>query len=433
MTDIPRRALTRTVKLAGLPLGVAGRAAMGAGRRLAGTPAEVVTAQLQARTAEQIFAVLGELKGGAMKVGQALSIFEAAMPPEAASPYRATLTKLQEAAPAMPVETVYAVLAENLGPRWRQKFEVFEDEAVASASVGQVHRAVWRDGRQVAVKLQYPGAGEALVGDIRRLTRVMKVATGWLPGLDVSIILDELLARVSEELDYAAEARHQRAFARAFADDPHVRIPDVVHVKGNVIVSEWMPGRPLADVIAHGSSDERDHAGERYMEFLLRGPQEARRLHADPHPGNFRIDGDRLVVLDFGAVDALPKGLPRAMGHILSAALRGDAEAMHRGLDDEGFIRGRVDATDVLAFLEPFVEPLHSETFHFTRAWFRSHAVRLQDPRRDDFGLGLNLTLPPEYLLIHRVWAGGLGVLSQLDATVPARSLVATWIPDVVL
>src|SRR4249920_2026353 len=158
MSDLPRHAVTRTAKLARLPTGYAGRTALGTGKRLGGRPAELVNLEIQERTAAQVFRVLGELKGGAMKLGQALSIFEAALPPEIAEPYRATLTRLQEAAPPLPARTVHQVLARELGDNWRDNFAEFNDIPAAAASIGQVHQAVWRDGRRVAVKIQYPGA-----------------------------------------------------------------------------------------------------------------------------------------------------------------------------------------------------------------------------------------------------------------------------------
>src|SRR3954447_23004978 len=170
--ELPRRAASRSIKLASLPLGFAGRTAVGLGKRVGGRPAEMVTAEIQQRTAEQVFRVLGELKGGAMKFGQAMSIFEAALPDELAAPYRATLTKLQDAAPPMPAATVHKVLAAEFGPRWRKRFASFDDTPAAAASIGQVHRAVWADGRRVAVKVQYPGAGDALISDFTQVARV---------------------------------------------------------------------------------------------------------------------------------------------------------------------------------------------------------------------------------------------------------------------
>src|SRR3954467_12949437 len=152
VSDIPKWAISRSAKLASLPLGVAGRATIGLGKRIGGRPAEIVASELQQRTAEQLFRVLGELKGGAMKFGQALSVFEAALPEELASPYRAALTKLQEAAPPMPPAAVHRVLAKGLGDTWESMFQEFADKPAAAASIGQVHRALWADGREVAVK-----------------------------------------------------------------------------------------------------------------------------------------------------------------------------------------------------------------------------------------------------------------------------------------
>ena len=433
MSDLPRRAVSRTARLASLPLGFAGRQAVGLGKRVGGKPAEAVAAELQARTAEQLFKVLGELKGGAMKFGQALSVMEAAMPEELAGPYRATLTKLQEAAPPLPAETVHRVLAEELGPRWRTaKFQSFDDVPAAAASIGQVHRAVWRDGRPVAVKIQYPGAAQALLSDLNQLARVARVAGGWIPGIDIKPITDELKSRMSEELDYNLEAANQSRFAKVFRDDPHFVVPDVLVNSEHVIVSEWLDGLPLSTIVASGTPDQRNEASRLYLEFLLVGPGRAGLLHADPHPGNFRLTPDgRLGVIDFGAVNRLPRGLPSAMGELISDALDGDALTLVDGLRREGFIKPsmQVDPHAVLEYLSPLIEPMRHDEFTFTRAWLRGAAQHLNDVRQPEFLVGMKLNLPPDYLLIHRVWLGGIGVLCQLGGTIPARGIIVEHMP----
>jgi predicted unusual protein kinase regulating ubiquinone biosynthesis (AarF/ABC1/UbiB family) len=432
MADLPRRAVTRGARLASLPLGFAGRTAIGLGKRVGGQPAEAVAAEVQRRTAEQMFKVLGELKGGAMKFGQALSVFEAALPEELAGPYRATLVKLQDAAPPMPASTVHSVLAQDLGPRWRQKFQSFEDFPAAAASIGQVHRAVWKDGRDVAVKVQYPGAGPALISDLNQVARVARVAAGWIPGLDIKPIMAELKARVSEELDYGLEARSQAAFAKAFAGHPRFAVPAVIASGERVIVAEWLEGRPLSRLISSGKPEERDAAAALYLEFLLAGPQQAKLLHADPHPGNYRMTPDgRLGILDFGAVNRLPKGLPPETGRLLSIAMRGDGETVVEGLRAEGFIKSTIDIDGdaLLDYLRPFMEPLEVERFRFTRAWLRGLFQHVNDPRRPQWSLGLKLNLPPSYLLIHRVWLGGIGVLCQLEGEVAARDILSANLP----
>lgn len=441
MSDLPRKAVTRTAKLAALPLGMAGRATWGLGKRIGGYSADLVGQELQQRTAEQLFKVLGELKGGAMKFGQALSVFESALPEEVAGPYRAALTKLQEAAPPMPVATVHAVLAERMGEDWRELFEEFEDKPSAAASIGQVHRGVWHDGRPVAVKVQYPGAGEALLSDLNQLGRFVRLLGPLIPGVDIKPLVSEMRDRLSEELDYELEARAQRAYAEEFADDPDVRVPDVVYQCDQVLVTEWLEGVPLADVIRDGSRAERDRAGQLLARFLFSGTARTGLLHADPHPGNFRLltgdapDGPpeqwRLGVMDFGTVDRLPEGLPPTIGVALRMALDGDAEAVHELLCDEGFIKPSVelDPDAVLEYLLPIIEPAQEEEFVFSRDWMREQAARVADPRSPAYQLGKQLNLPPSYLLIHRVTLSTIGVLCQLGAQVRMHEEMEAWVP----
>jgi predicted unusual protein kinase regulating ubiquinone biosynthesis (AarF/ABC1/UbiB family) len=440
VTDIPRRAVTRTAKLAALPLGFAGRAALGLGKRVTGLASDVVSAEIQQRTAEQLFSVLGQLKGGAMKFGQALSVFEAAMPEELAGPYRQALTKLQESAPPLPVASVHKVLAEQLGPEWRSRFLEFDDTPAAAASIGQVHRAVWksrgRSARPVAVKVQYPGAGDALIADLTQLSRVAGLFRVMQPGLDVKPLITELRARITEELDYELEAKSQRAFAAAYADDEEIFVPRVVAAAPRVLVTDWVEGTPLSAVIASGPTDQRDLAGRLLTTLHFSAPVRAGLLHADPHPGNFRILADgRLGVIDFGAVARLPGGHPEPIGRLVRLALAGDAEGVLEGLRNEGFIKPgsalatETDAHAVLEYLLPLLEPMAVDEFQFTRRWLRAEATRVASPRSPAYQLGKHLNLPPAYLLIHRVTLGSIGVLCQLEATAPYRSIVERWLP----
>lgn len=438
MSDLPRKAVTRTAKLAALPLGFAGRATWGLGKRIGGKSAEIVGRELQQRTADQLFKVLGELKGGAMKFGQALSVFESALPEEVAGPYRAALTKLQEAAPPMPTSTMHKVLAERLGEDWRELFLEFEEKPSAAASIGQVHRAVWHDGRDVAVKVQYPGAGEALLADLAQLSRFARLLGPLIPGMDVKPLITELRDRVSEELDYELEAQAQREHAAEFADDPDVVVPDVVHQCDQVLVTEWMGGMPMADVIADGTEEQRDRAGQLLARFLFSGPARTGLLHADPHPGNFRLlppaeaGGEpRLGVLDFGTVDRLPGGLPETIGESLRLTLEGDAEAVYELLRTEGFVKESIDLDPVavLEYLVPIIEPAEAAEFTFSRGWMRTQAARIGDPRSPAHQLGKQLNLPPSYLLIHRVTLSTIGVLCQLNATVRLREELEGWLP----
>ena len=431
MSDLPRYAVTRSARLAGLPVGFAGRTAVGTGKRLGGRPAELVRQDIQRRTAEQVFRVLGELKGGAMKLGQALSVFEAALPPEVAEPYRATLTRLQESAPPLPARTIHKVLAGDMGEQWRASFAEFDDEPAAAASIGQVHRAVWHDGRQVAVKVQYPGAGRALISDFKQLSRFARLFGALMPGLEAKPLLAELRDRVAEELDYGLEAAAQQAFAAAYAGDPDVCVPGVVCVRDHVLVSEWLGGIPLASIIAGGTAAQRDRAGIMIIRFLFSGPARVGLLHADPHPGNFRLLADgRLGVLDFGAAARLPDGFPAIFGRVLRLMHEdGDPARLEDELRSHGYLRDgvRVDLTALRAFLAPLAEPARAESFRFSREWLRTETAHASALRSSSVLRQLNL--PPSYVLIHRVLASGLGVLCQLECEAPFRAEVLRWMP----
>jgi predicted unusual protein kinase regulating ubiquinone biosynthesis (AarF/ABC1/UbiB family) len=428
-----RSALGRTARLATLPMGFAGRTALGVGKRVAGRPAEIVLTEVQQRTADQLFKVLGELKGGAMKLGQAMSIFESVLPDELAGPYREVLTRLQDAAPPMTMRMLESVMSEDFGADWRELFVSFDEAPVASASIGQVHRATWADGTDVAVKIQYPGAAKALRSDLRQLSRLARLFTVLAPGIDIKPLLAELEARVSEELDYDLEASAQAAFAEAFDGDPEYVVPHVVAHRSRVLVTTWMDSESsLAAVISNGTQEQRDHFGRLYARFLFGGPARAGLLHADPHPGNFRVLADgRLGVVDYGAVARLPDGYPQALGHLGRHALADDWDAVVAGLRTEGFLLARTqfDADAMRDYLSPFVDAARTEEFAFTRRWLRRQAARVATPTQENINTALKINLPAEYMLIHRVWLGCVGVLCQLEATVAFRELLEENLP----
>lgn len=260
---------------------------------------------------------------------------------------------------------------------------------------------MWHDGREVAVKVQYPGAGEALLSDLAQLSRFARLLGPLVPGMDIKPVIKELRDRVSEELDYELEAQAQQEHAAEFEDDPDVVIPQVVHQSDQVLVTEWIGGIPLSEVIAEGTAEQRDRAGQLLARFLFSGPARTGLLHADPHPGNFRLlppaaeeagqteeDGGpvgswRLGVLDFGTVDRLPGGLPRNIGDSLRLALEGDAAGVYGLLREEGFVKESIDLDPdaVLDYLLPIIEPTQVEEFTFSRGWIREQAARIADPR----------------------------------------------------
>ena len=432
--DIPRGGTARTAKMVSIPLGLAGRSAIGFGRQLVGQSGNMVFAQIQEKTAEQVFKVLGELKGGAMKFGQALSVFEAALPEEIARPYRETLVKLQESAPPLPVRVVHKVLAKELGEDWRDHFAFFDDNPTASASIGQVHRGTWKDGRAVAVKIQYPGAAEALISDLNQIQRFAKIFALFMPGLDMKPLLEELRARIIEEVDYRYEAQAQETYARVYDNDLDIAIPKVVMVSDRVLVSEWMDGTPLSKIISGGTREQRNNAGMKLARFHFTSPDRAGLLHADPHPGNFRLlDDGRLGVLDFGACNRLPDGFPEPMKNLLKHALDDDALGLYEGFKKDGFILSEVDVDPqlVLDYLVPLVEPLRTETFKYSREWLRDQSARVGDPRNPTAKIGFQLNLPAEYVLIHRVTLGTTGIFCQLEAEGNFRDEALSWFPEI--
>jgi predicted unusual protein kinase regulating ubiquinone biosynthesis (AarF/ABC1/UbiB family) len=432
VSEIKRGRAARNAKLASLPVGMAGRAALGFGKRLTGKSKDEVSAELMEKAANQLFTVLGDLKGGAMKVGQALSVMEAAIPEQFGEPYREALTKLQKDAPPLPAAKVHRVLDAQLGTKWRERFNSFDDTPIASASIGQVHKAVWSDGREVAVKIQYPGADEALRADLKTMQRMVGVLKQLSPGADVEGVVDELIERTEMELDYRLEADNQRKFAKAYENDPHFLIPHVVASAPKVVIQEWIEGIHMAEIIRNGTREQRDLIGLRLLELTFDAPRRLEMLHGDAHPGNFMLMPDgRLGVIDFGAVAPLPGGYPVELGMTIRLARDKNYELLLPTMEKIGFIqRGQqVPVREIDEMLRQYVEPIEVDEFHYTRKWLQRMTVTQFDRSVAQIKTARQMDLPPKLAIPMRVIASVTAILCQLDARVSIKALTEELIP----
>lgn len=432
VADIRRGSAARNAKLATLPVGFAGRAALGFGKRLTGKSRDDVNAELMEKAANQLFTVLGELKGGAMKVGQALSVMEAAVPEQFGEPYREALTKLQKDAPPLPAAKVHRVLDQQLGTKWRDRFTSFDDAPVASASIGQVHKGIWSDGREVAVKIQYPGADEALRADLKTMRRMVSIFKQLSPGADVQGVVDELIERTEMELDYRLEADNQRAFAKAYKDHPHFVVPAVIASAPKVVIAEWIEGIPLAQIIRTGTQDQRDLMGYRLFELTDDAPRRLEMMHGDAHPGNFMLlEGDKMGVIDFGAVAPLPGGMPRELGQMLRYAVDRDYDKLLPTMEKIGFIQKgeKVSTTDIDDMLKQYVQPLEVDEFHYTRKWLQKMAAVDLDRAAGQIRTARQMDIPAKLAIPMRVIASIVAISCQLDAHVPVRQIAVDLVP----
>ncbi len=460
---LPTGGLRRTGRLAALPLRHAARTAAAATRL-----SRVAADQVAARTAEQLFGTLGELKGGAAKLGQAMSVFEAAMPEEVAAPYRAALRRLTDAAPPMPDEVAHRVIAADLGaafgPGWRERLVAFGDTPVAAASIGQVHRGRWRDdqGRivEVAVKVQYPGVGQALRSDLRQ-ARLLARVMARLTRLNVTGLADELALRIVEELDYVREGRVQSEAAAAFADrvpgviaearaagvhEPRgrtrVKVPAVYAATPRVLITGWLDGVSLSalldgrmELLPEGwrelSLGDAADLAARLLGHAIYAPAACTGwMHADLHPGNFLLlPGGRLGMLDFGAAAAVPGGIPVPFGQLAAAVLAGDEPAAVHLARRVGALAPHVELDErlVVELLHPMVATAATDTFTYSRPWLRGLMAHFTEPR---FGPALrNLAPPREYALVWRATLSAAGLYAQLGATVPTRGFHLAYSP----
>ncbi len=295
--------MRRAASIAGVAANVAARSATAKAVSGRSEARQAAAARQQLKSAEALVKVLGNMRGAAMKIGQTLSTVDLGMVPEEVRPrFQEILAGLQQDAEPVSFKAISKVVTEDLGGRLSDHFRDFAEEPIAAASIGQVHRARTREGRDVAVKVQYPGIAEAIHADLRNLRLVLRLLDVVAPGINTGAIADEIRERISEEIDYELEATNQRAMARAYRDHPFILVPRV-HVdlcRERVIVSDFVEGDRFAEARLRDQA-ARDRIGEIFVRFYINGPMRHRLLNGDPHPGNaiFLADG-RVAFLDFG-------------------------------------------------------------------------------------------------------------------------------------
>ena len=390
----------------------------------------------QLETAKQIVQVLGTMKGAAMKLGQVMSFLDVGLVAEEhRDEFQRELAKLRDAAPTVSFKQMRRVIEEDLGEDIEDVFSEFQEEPIAAASIGQVYRArLADDGREVAVKVQYPGVAAAVRADMQNLEMIMRLMKRMTPGMDVKAVAEEIRERISEELDYELEAQNQRSLARIFRGHPFIRVPDVVTSLSHerVLVSEYVQGTGFEELKAQPQA-ERDRVGEIIFRFFLGCLYRHRQFSGDPHPGNFLVLQDGSVAfLDFGLfkrMDPEPVELELAAQR---AVVEGDAAALHSLLAEFGFLPEpeRVDPDALLAFVRDAIwwYTTADEPIQLTPDIATQVMVESSDPRSSHFREMRHHDMRPEHLFGRRMEMLTLAVLSQLQARANWHRIAREWI-----
>jgi predicted unusual protein kinase regulating ubiquinone biosynthesis (AarF/ABC1/UbiB family) len=370
------------------------------------------------RTAEDVAKELGNMKGAIMKAGQLIGFIAEGLPQEAQD----ALATLQADVPPMSPGLARGVIFDELGDEPERLFLEWEEEPVAAASIGQVHRAVLKDGRRVAVKVQYPGVAEAITGDLDNAELLYGMVSALaLKNLDVKALVDELRQRMGDELDYRIEARCQQEFADRYATHPFIKVPSVVPERSStkVLTSEWVDGQTWAEFEASATDDARQQAGE----VLFRFAQGSVHLHGvfngDPHPGNYRFHADgSMTFLDFGLVKRWTPGEFERLDPILDAVMDEDAELLAKRMVKAGFLQADhgLDAQHVFGYVGNPYLPYLPEEFTFTREFVGEALGRMMD-LNGPYGDVINaLNMPASFVILDRVVWGVSALEGKLEA-----------------
>jgi predicted unusual protein kinase regulating ubiquinone biosynthesis (AarF/ABC1/UbiB family) len=368
--------------------------------------------------AERIAETMGQMKGAFMKLGQMLSFVTDDIPEE----YRDALASLQASAPPMDLALLRDVAESELGMPLERAFARFDSEPLASASIGQVHRAQLPTGEEVVVKIQYPGVAEAIGGDLSNVGVLYRMMAMFYPGVEPAPLIDELRGRIGEELDYRNEAKNQRAFYDLYENHPFVRIPRVFesHSTGRVLTSEYVAGRRYADICLLPDEDRQRYAEILYR-FIFGSIARFGVFNGDPHPGNYLFDDNgHVVFLDFGCVKYFPQEMRRNWKALISAHLSGDRAAFKRQLLALRFIRAEdeLDENSLYDYFNYFYEPFHFDrTFTFTREYNAKSFGMIFKPQGKFATLGKRFNMPPDFVFVNRIQWGVVSLLANLGAS----------------
>lgn len=369
--------------------------------------------------AEQAAALLGNLRGIAAKVGQMASYVDGMIPEPQRAAYERVLSSLQTATPSSPFPEVRAVLEAELGSSLEHAFADFEPVPMASASIGQVHRARLHDGRAVAVKVQHPGIEEAIEADLKSAGSMTSVISLLGPrNMNMESVFEEVAERFREELDYRHEAAQQAAFAAMHQADPRIHVPAVIasHSTKRVLCSELADGHTFREAIAAEPSLRRSYA-ELLWHFVFTGALLHGRFNADPHPGNFIFHPDgRITFLDFGCIQTLAPHQQRGAQDMHWSAIAGDEPGFLRAAALLSETQPGPYETDLLAYLWRCYEPLKHRPFHMTTQYVSEVVRGVQDLKGHMLRKTSNVTPVPRGLLFtNRLQFGFYSVLARFD------------------
>lgn len=383
--------------------------------------------------AEQLIEVLGSLKGAAMKLGQMLSMLDLDLVPEShRDEFRKKLAVLCDQAPTTPFSTMRPVVEQSCGPLTRV-FRDFDEAPIAAASIGQVYRATLRDGRDVAVKIQYPGVDAAVRSDLRNLALFAKMLKPMWPTLEGGLLVEEIARNFESELDYLREARNQHRVARHYRDHPFIAVPDAIleHCSPRVLVTEYFPSRAFGEM-CELPDEQRNRIGELIFRFYVGSLFQRNEFCGDPHPGNVLLAPDgRVGFIDFGLYNRMnPRDVNFERNAIRAAAeLRADdlySMMVRRGVVDPD---SSVTADECLEYAWSVSEwNLLDASITVTPELPSGALLVAIDPRATRFAGIRDQYLPPEHAFSRRADFMTFGVLGRLGATNNWHRIAREWI-----